>query len=82
MRSDLGPRSSPQLWRRRATIEVPERCAPVMQATVRFFSVFFTIGRLEKKGLKTSLSTRTNQRLGPQCRVSLRPANHFRRNRR
>jgi hypothetical protein len=36
--------SSPQVWRRRLTIEVPERCAPVMQATVRFFSVFVTRG--------------------------------------
>src|SRR6266446_5674536 len=27
MRSDCGPRSSPQVWRRRVTIEVPERCA-------------------------------------------------------
>src|ERR1700730_837276 len=44
MRSDSGPRSSAQAWRRRATIEVPERCAPVMQATVRFFSVFVTRG--------------------------------------
>jgi len=44
MRSDSGPRSSPQEWRRRATIEVPERWAPVMQATVRFFGVFVTGG--------------------------------------
>ncbi len=44
MRSDLGPRSSPQVWTRRVTIEVPERCAPAMQATVRFCSVFVTGG--------------------------------------
>ena len=56
--SDSGPSSSPHLWSKRVSIEVPERCAPAMQ-TATLVCARFGLKKLQLGAAKPHRATRS-----------------------